>query len=105
VQAAGVARKDAQHKAQEATDFAQVLQKQSKELREQLADAKHELQFLSELAKLQLQALVNSDCQAAYTVETEGAAWHEYGPDAPLSVVMRLAKDHLEVRCAVVSML
>ena len=97
MQAADVARKDAQQKMAEAMEFAQGAQRQMTELREQLEDAKFELQSIQELAQSQLQALIKCECSAAYTVETEGAAWQEYGEDAPLSVVMRLASDHLEV--------
>lgn len=78
-------------------EFAQGAQQQMVGLREQLEDAKVELQSIQELAQSQLQALVKCECSAAYTVETEGVAWQEYGDDAPLSVVMRLANDHIEV--------
>ena len=100
LQAADVARKDAQQKMAEAMEFAQGAQRQMTELREQLADAKFELQSIQELAQSQLQSLIKCECSAAYTVETEGVAWQEYGEDAPLSVVMRLANDHLEVYSA-----
>lgn len=99
MQAADVARLDAQEKSAAAIELAEAAQKAMVELREQLQDAKFELQSLCELAQTQLQCLIKSECSAAYTVETEGAAWQEYGTDTPMSVVMSLANGHLEVGC------
>ena len=97
MQAADVARKDAQKNAAAAASTAQAAESAMVQLQEQLADAQFELQSVRELAKAQLQTLIKCGCSAAYTVEPEGACWHEYGEEAPLSVVMKLCNDHMEV--------
>ena len=104
MQAADVARKDAQKKTSAAVSNAQAAENAVVQLQEQLADAQLEFQSLRELAKAQLQTLIKCGCSAAYTVEPEGACWHEYGEEAPLSVVMKLSNDHLEVFALLFSM-